>query len=413
VRVLLVNQAGYPDHVATAQHSWDLAQALRAAGHEVTVLTSRSRYGSTRADFPPRESVDGVKLIRVRTGRFGARTPWSRIGDFLGFLAAACWKALTLPRQDVCVCLTTPPYLAVVGWLLRLLRGTPYVVWSMDLYPDVPVAHGMIPATGWMTTLLVRTDRWLLNGATRVVALGRCMRDRLLDKGVPAETLATIHIWPHQDELGVAAGVDYRADWLLGDRLMVMYAGNFGMVHDMAVLADAVIRLGHRPDIVFAFVGGGPGKAGLLERLRQADVRNWLAADYQPRANLGALLEAADLHLASLRPGFEGLVVPSKVLGAMAAGRPVVYVGRETGEAARVILEAQAGAVVAAGDGAALARCITRYADDREAARRDGLAAREAAVTRWSAARALREWVVLLEGVPTGSAQRAAAATAR
>ncbi len=406
MQVLLINQAAYPDHVATAQHSWDLAQALRAAGHDVTIIASRSRYGGTGVAFPARESIEGVQLARVGSSRLGGRSAVARITDFATFLTGALWTALSLPRQDVCVCLTTPPYVAAVGWILRRLRGTPYVVWSMDLYPDVPVAHGMLAPTGLLARLLFRVDRRLLTGAARVVALGRCMRERLHTKGVAETALSTIHIWPHQEELTAAAAVDYRVQWCMGNRLVVMYAGNFGVVHDLEAVGDAVMRLAHRPDILFAFVGGGPGKEPLLNRLRAAGARNWIAAGYQPREQLEALLEAADIHLASLRRGFEGLVVPSKVLGALAAGRPVVYVGEATGEAARIIQEAVAGAVVAPGDGAALADVLAGYADDREAARRDGLAAREATTAHWSAARALHQWVTLLESVPEPTPQR-------
>jgi glycosyltransferase involved in cell wall biosynthesis len=399
MRVLLVNQAAHPDLVATAQVSWDLARALHAAGHEVTLLASRSRYGEPGAAFPAEEVREGIRIVRVAAGRFGHGNVGARSLDSVRFLAAAMRAALRLPRPDVCVCLTTPPFIALVGRLLRLVRGTPYVVWAMDLYPDVPVALGVLQRDHWGTALLHRVDRALLRGAARVVVLGRCMLARVVTKGVPRGTVRHIPIWAHQAPTQSASAAEYRDAWDAGNRFVVMYAGNFGLVHDLDTVADAVLRLAHRADILFAFVGGGPRKAPLLAQLREAGVSNVVEAGYQPPERLAALLGAADLHLATMLPGFEGLLVPSKVPGALDAGRPVAYVGGAHGEAARLVSEHGAGVVVATGDGAALADAIARYADDRPAARRAGAAGAAAVAGAWSARAALQAWVSLAEEV--------------
>jgi colanic acid biosynthesis glycosyl transferase WcaI len=403
MHVLLVNQAAHPDMVATAQVSWDLARALRAAGHEVTLLASRSRYGEPWSAFPAEEVREGIRIVRVAAGRFGHRSVGVRSLDSLRFLAAAMRAALRLPRPDLCVCLTTPPFIALVGRLLQLVRGTPYVVWAMDLYPDVPVALGMLRRDHWGTALLYRIDRALLRGAARVVVLGRCMQARVVAKGVRRVTVRHIPIWAHQAPVPRSADADYRDAWGAGSRFVVMYAGNYGLVHDLDTVADAVRRLAHRADLLFAFVGGGPRKAPLLAQLREAGVANFVEAGYQPPERLDALLRAADLHLATMLPGFEGLLVPSKVPGALDAGRPVAYVGGAMGEAARLVSEHGAGVVVATGDGAALADAIVRYADDRAAARRAGAAGAAAVAGSWSAPSALQTWVELVEEVVTGA----------
>ncbi|MBU6367592.1 MAG: glycosyltransferase family 4 protein, partial [Gemmatimonadetes bacterium] len=372
---------------------------------EVTLLASRSRYGEPGAAFPAEEVREGIRIVRVAAGRFGNGSVGVRSLDSVRFLMAACRAALRLPRPDLCLCLTTPPFVALVGRLLRLVRGTPYVVWAMDLYPDVPVALGVLRRDHWGTALLHRLDRALLRGAARVVVLGRCMQARVVAKGVPQAAVRHIPIWAHQAPPSAegTSAEHYRDAWGAGERFVVMYAGNFGLVHDLDTVADAVQRLVGRPDILFAFVGGGPRKAPLLAQLRGAGVTNWIEAGYQPPERLDALLRAADLHLATMLPGFEGLLVPSKVPGALDAGRPVAYVGGAHGEAARLVREHDAGVVVATGDGAGLAAAIARYADDRAAARRAGAAGAAAVSGVWSAPAALQAWVALAESVAAGA----------
>jgi len=401
-----VNQAAFPDVVATAQHGWDLVRALHAAGHDVTVIGSRSRYGDRGAAFPESEVAEGILIRRVRASRFGRGRLAAQALDAAAFLLGACWQALRLPRADLCICLTTPPFVAIIGWVLARLRGTPYILWSMDLYPDVPVALGVLPQRSIMARILYGIEQRLLRGAARVVVLGRCMEHRLLEKGLAVERIARIHIWAPRDH-GPTVDPDYRTRWEVGDRLLVAYAGNFGLVHDLDPIIDTVIRLGDHPDIRFAFIGEGPLKAELVRRLRVAGVKNWVEAGYQPREALAALLTAPDLHLASLHAGFEGLAVPSKVLGAMAVGRPVIYVGAAVGECARVIAESGGGAVVPNGDAAALADVLVRYAADRESVREAGARARTAVDTQWSTGQALAAWTTLVETIgPTAQGPR-------
>jgi glycosyltransferase involved in cell wall biosynthesis len=184
LRVLILNQPFHPDVVATAQIATDLADALVARGHSVTAIASRSIYGDTGATLPKFESVDGVEIRRVGSARFGRRSTLGRLIDFAGYYCQALVKGLRLERFDVVICLTTPPYIALVGLLIRSIRGGRVVYWLMDVYPDVMIAHGMLREG----SILHRVLRWLhhrvLESVDATIALGRCMRDRLVAQGV-------------------------------------------------------------------------------------------------------------------------------------------------------------------------------------------------------------------------------------
>ena len=144
MRVLLVNQVFHPDVAATAQHAHDLARHLVRHGHEVNVVASRSIYGERGRGLPRRELVDGATVHRVGGNLFGKAGLAGRLVDFVLFYVAAGFRAITLPKADVVVCFTTPPFIALLGWLLKRLRGSRFVYWVMDLYPEVPVGCGVM-----------------------------------------------------------------------------------------------------------------------------------------------------------------------------------------------------------------------------------------------------------------------------
>lgn len=404
MRILLLNQCFYPDVVATAQHGWDLARHLRREGHEVTAIASRSIYGSTGAVLPATEEIDGITIVRVGANMFGKSSISARTIDYARFYMLALWKAVWLPRHDVCICFTTPPFIALIGWLLRVIRGTKCVYWVMDLYPDLPVACGVMKERSLVTRFFEAVNRFCMRKADRIVVLGRCMRERVLAKGIDASRIATINVWSDHVEVRPVPRENnrFRKQWDVGDRFLVMYSGNFGLGHDIETIAEGVRLLAADDSIFFAFTGGGERKAELLELLRKSGVKNFVEGPYQPRERLDELLSAADLHIASLKDGCEGIMVPSKLYGVLAASRPVVFVGSHLGEGARVIDEENCGTVVPCGDAAAFAAAIRAYAKDPASAAAAGSRGRDALAGKWCAATALARWSALLSEVAGG-----------
>lgn len=409
MRVLLLNQAFYPDVVATAQHADDLARHLVAQGHEVTAIASRSIYGSKGAALPRRETVDGVEIRRVGASVFGKRGILARILDFALFYLLATVRTLTVRRPDVIVCFTTPPFIALVGWLARLLRGSKYVYWVMDLYPDLPVACGVMQARSPVTWFFERVNRFCLRRADRVVVLGRCMRDRVVAKGVAPERIDFIGVWSDAEEVRPTPRSEnaYRREWGVGDATLVMYSGNFGLGHDVQTMCEAAEALRENPSVRFAFVGGGKRKEEVEAFVRERGLENVVLAPYQPRERLGELLSAGDVHLASLKEGIEGIMVPSKLFGIMAASRPTLFVGHPTSEIARVLTERDCGVVIREGDAPAMVEAI--LALDADPAERDrlGANARRALAEVYDRRSACAAWTRVLEDVVNPAPQDA------
>ena len=404
MRIILLNQAFYPDHAATAQHAHDLARYLVSHGHQVAVVASRSIYGSKGAALPKRETIDGIKVYRVGKSLFGKSNILARMIDFALFYGLALIKVMTLKRPDVIVPFSTPPFIALVGWMLKTVKHCKTVYWVMDLYPDVPIAFGIIKADGLGTRLLEKIHRFCFNHSDRSVVLGRCMRDRLIGKGIPQEKISLIPPWADIDELEPLPRNEnpLRKEWGLEGKLVVMYSGNLGLAHDIDALRGAMENLKARDDIRFVFVGGGKLMAQMLQHCEEHQLTNTLFKPYQPRDDIRASLSLADLHLISQAESMTGLLVPSKLYGIMAAGRASVFIGNARAEVGRVLEETGSGKVVAVGDVDGLTETITALADDPDTCRRMGDAAREAMAQTYDRRHACAAWERLLTECVSG-----------
>jgi colanic acid biosynthesis glycosyl transferase WcaI len=166
----------------------------------------------------------------------------------------------------------------------------------------------------------------------------------------------------------------YRREHGLGDRLVVMYAGNVGMSQSLDLLVEAARRLRDRDDVVFVVNGAG---SALDDVVRQAEgLTNVRFVGPQPRARLPEVLASADVHLVPLRRGLARSSVPSKLYSILAAGRPVLASVDEGTEVARTVVAAAAGASVGPEDPDAFVPALVRLLDDPDARARMGASGR-------------------------------------
>ncbi len=403
-RLLFVNQYYWPDHASTAQHLTDLAESLADRGYECHVLCSRGGYKPGEASLPAEEVHNGVHIHRVWATALGRRNTFCRMTDYLSFYARAITRGLGFPRFDLVVTLTTPPIIGLVGTLLRRLRGSRHVYWSMDLHPDASIALGRMSARNPVVAGLAKLSNLVYRKADQVVVLGDYMRDRLADKGVRPTRIKTIPVWSRREEVYPLprAGHSLRQGLGLEGKFVAMYSGNLGLAHSFEEFLEAARRLRDRDDIVFLYVGGGPRLKEVREVQTTEGLNNIRLLDYFPREQLHASLSLADVHLVSMRREMTGIVVPGKLYGAMASGRPVLFVGPEHCESADTIREADCGLTVRLGDTDALVEALEHLSGDPDLASKLGRNGREAFLETYEREACCNGWAWML-GELTGA----------
>ena len=360
MRLLLLNQFYPPDVAPTGRYLHNLARELVSRGHQVDVLCSRGRYDDG-APVAPGE-LDGVRIERVAGLAAGSGSLLRRGAGFGWFLVSAAARARRLPRPDLILSLTTPPYVGLLARLLASWRGGRHAHWVMDVYPDVLAAHGLLRRQGLAWRALSALARLSLRESRLVVALGPEMK-RSLAACAPPEALRALPLWaPFEPSAEPRSTARRQALGWGEDELVLLYSGNLGRSHLLGEFLEAARRLGPGgPRWVFA--GGGPQRATVESfRARHPEAR----VECRPYVDDGELREAlaaGDVHLASLAPAFSGVVVPSKLQAAFALGRPLLFVGPRACEAGRWLEESGGGWLVEPGDVEGLLHALAQAGD--------------------------------------------------
>lgn len=339
MRVLLLNQTFYPDVVATAQVLSDFAVGLVERGHHVTAIASQRAYDNPAQRFPARETWRGVEIQRLPSAGFGKASLWRRAADFGFFSAVTTLRLLTLPRYDAVVALTSPPLVSyLAAWFCRL-RGAKLYYWVMDMNPDEALAAGWLREGSLPTRALEVMSRCSLRQSHRIIALDRFMRDRIVAKGIPAERVAVIPPWAHDEAVHFDAEgrARFRAAHGLSDKFVVMYSGNHSPVHPLTTLLEAARALADDPRFVFCFVGGGSEQPKVKKFAEENRLQNIRCLPYQPLNELAGSLSAADLHTVVLGDPFVGMIHPCKIYNILTVGSPVLYIGPEPSHLADIL----------------------------------------------------------------------------
>ena len=403
--VLFINRVYPPDFAATGQLLAELATALATDGWCVTVVCARTTPGA-----PGEEVTNGVRVARVGGLPFTRESHWMRALSYLSLYPLLLWRVWRQqPRADVIVTMTDPPLQLVLGPVLRWLTGARIVHWAQDIYPELAEELGVVPA-GLVTRALRVVSTWGLKRYDRIVVVGRCMRTRLLERGIAAEAVSVIPNWADAELVRPVAPEEnpFRTEHGLDDRFVVMYSGNLGLAHPFEQILDGAARLATAlPEALIVFVGVGPRLPWVKQQVEERGLGNVRFLPPQPKASLGESLSAADLHLACMHHNLCGLVVPSKVYGVLAAGRPCLFLGPAESEAACLIREHRCGEVLPSADGVTLAECITQWCGDRDRVEIAGRRAR-AAAEGWGLTQAVRAFETVFQEIncnpsPSGS----------
>jgi colanic acid biosynthesis glycosyl transferase WcaI len=397
-KIIFINRFFHPDLSATSQILTDLARDLSARGEEVCVVTGMQSYDDPSRIYARFEQVDGVQVIRIATSRFGRARLFGRLLDYLTFYLAAAWHLLRIVRsRDIVVAKTDPPLISVIAAAVSKVRGAILINWIQDLFPEVAQSLDVLrnPVIGRSLRCLRNAS---LTQARWNVVIGTQMGKRLIAEGVPAHMVREIPNWSDGEAIHPIErhANDLIDRWDLSARFVVGYSGNMGRAHEFGTLLGAAELLGRSSDIVFLLIGDGAQRPWIVRQIDQRGLKNVVLKPYQPKKLLSLSLSVPDIHLVSLHPDLEGLIVPSKFYGIAAAGRSTLYVGDKTGEIPQLLEAHGCGWTVALGESSQLASRIVELAANGAMVEAAGRNARQVFEANFDKRIAMQRWHSLL-----------------
>lgn len=409
-RITLLTEYFHPEEASTAQLLTELATDLTDQ-FDVSVITTFPNYhADDRARSVERsETYDCVSIRRVRSTQFDKDGLARRVVNWLSFTVLATIHLLWPGSdRDATVVLSNPPILPFAAWLIKRLRGTPYVYVVHDVYPDMPVALGYLDGHGMVARFWGEAMQAIYRDADRIVVLGDAMKEHIVDvmtddSGFDADTVAVIHNWqdPGFIQSAPKEGNEFAAEHETRDRFTLLYSGNVGRFHDIETAIDAIDLLGDRgrDDIQMLVIGDGAEKERLQELVAEREIDNVRFLPFQPRERLPETLTCGDAALVGVDSAVSGLCVSSKLYSSLAAGVPVLAVTAADDEVARVVEGADCGTHLAPGNAEAVADVLATWADSPALVDRLGARARKRFVEGYTRATAVAQYRAILEDV--------------
>ena len=366
--ILLLNQFFWPDSAATSQLLTDLARGLAREGHTVYAISADGGYAVSAAGDPPPVSIHRVKALPFVRGKVG------RVLSYLSFYLLAAVRGLTLPKPDLVLTLTTPPLLSLLGTLISTLRGSRHFIWEMDVYPDVAIDLNYFRAGGLADRLTGYFADLSRRRADGIIALGECMKQRLVARGIPAARITVAENWAD------ASAIHPLPRPGNPDQLVLLYSGNLGLAHDLDTLTESILQLRSDDRFRFLFVGSGGRRQELADFCRQHEITSVELRPYVQRDSLSESLSAGDIGLVTQREACCGSVVPSKVYGLLAAGRPILFIGPRDATPARLVERFSCGWHIDCNNSSALTSMLQYLAANPSVVAQAGHRARQALV---------------------------------
>jgi colanic acid biosynthesis glycosyl transferase WcaI len=375
MRILLLTTYFRPESAANAVLMTQLAEELTEQGHRVTVITAMPHYDKNRIW----DEYRGRLWMRERRGEINIHRVYiyvpphktslvGRLLNYASFNLLSTLAGLMAGKHDVLLVPSPPLTNGVFGFVISRLRGMPFIYNVQDLYPDVAVRLGILKNPR-VIRFFEAMERFVYHKAAGVSVISDDMRRNLMGKGVPEDKLVIIPNFVNTEFVKPLPRKNcFSQEQQFDDKFVALFAGNVGLSQGLEIVIEAAERLKDIPDLLFAIVGDGSAKAGLVAEAEKRGLHNIRFLPWQPYERVPELYSAADVCLATLRRGITEDSVPSKLYTIMGVARPILASLDSSSDTWRMIEQAGSGLCVEPEDAKALAEAVLTLYNDREKA---------------------------------------------
>ncbi|WP_454726776.1 MULTISPECIES: WcaI family glycosyltransferase [Cupriavidus] len=406
-----------PELTGIGKYTSEQAEWLVAQGHEVRVITAPPYYPDWKvaegykASSYKQETRNGVSVLRAPLWVPSKPSGLKRLVHLATFavssmpvlFAQARWK------PDVVFVVEPPLFCSPAVLLFAKLIGSKTWLHIQDFEVDAAFALGILKNER-AKRIVERMENRLLRWFDRVSTISQAMMRLAEAKGVDRSRLVHFPNWVdvetiHPEVKGHAIRDELN---IPADAVVALYSGNMGHKQGLEILGRAAHLLQDSQNIHFVFCGNGPGRTALEETCTRLNRAHFLPL--QPAERLPSLLASADIHLLPQRADAADLVMPSKLTGMLASGRPIVATAAAGTEVAEVV--SGRGITVSPGDASAVADAVSSLASNEALRTALGAAARQYAETSLALDSLLTRFTVhvadVLSGKPVGEHPRSA-----
>jgi colanic acid biosynthesis glycosyl transferase WcaI len=405
MRILILGINFTPELTGIGKYTGDLAHYLTQRGHQVHVVTAPPYYPHWRVITGYRswayqqEVIEGA--IVYRCPLWVPRHPrgFNRLVHLVSFaissfpimLAQSRWK------PQLVLCIAPAIVSAPTAWLTARLAGCKAWLHIQDFELDAALRLDMLPGLAWASNIFQRLERTLLNSFDHLSSISIRMLAHLAGKGVPADKVSLFANWVDCEVITPTNRLNsFRSEWHFSEEtVIILYSGNMGHKQGLETLIESARLLHSNPAIQFVLCGEGAARASLQQQA--SNLSNVHFHPLLPAGQLNQLLNTADIHALTQRRNAADLVMPSKLSGMLASGRPVIATALPGTELAAVI--EQVGVLVSPENPAELVKAILLLTQHPELRQKLGQRGRSYALTYWNKLTVLNSWIQEVESL--------------
>ena len=384
MRLLVISPHFEPDMAPTGIIVTSLVEQWLEQGHQVEVITSLPWYEKHEVENQwkgrlfRKEEKESLTVTRLHPFPQDKNKLIRRLVGFLAFSFLALIASVSKKGPfDTVIVISPPLTLGTVGKAAAVRHRCKLLLNLQDIFPDIAITLGKIKSRSSIK-VLEKYEKLTYSGTDSITVLSKDLEKNVNKKIESIKNPPQITVIPNflisssikpQDRL-----TEYRKEHHLGEKFVVMYAGNLGNSQSFELITDAAKKHEDRDDVVYVINGGGVMSSSLKQQAN--NLRNLVVIGYQPIERLPEVLATADLHLVPLRTGLGGMSVPSKIYSVFAAGRPVIASVDPGTEIERIVIESEGGIVLPPDDFESFISAVEKLIEDSEMLKEMGHKAR-------------------------------------
>ena len=384
MEILFFNRSFYPDTEATGQFLTELCEDLTKSGCNITVICGKSYHVHVerKSFFIQKEKYKSMDIIRAR----GTTLPknfliFRLINLSFYFIFAFIGGFLVKKKPEIVITQTDPPVSGLLGIFFAKWYKAKFIYSCKDIYPEVGVITGRL-TNPILNFLLKKINLLSFKSADKIICLGEDMKRRIASKDIDENKIFVIHDWADTASIYPIPESEnpFILEYCLQNYFTVMYSGNIGFTQGLDRVIDVADYFKKNKKIKFLLVGEGADKINLQKLVNEQGLTNTIFLPYQPKEKLKFSLSAPNLHLITFVKGLAGVMVPSKIYGILAAGKPfIAWIDKES-EIYTITEKFKCGIAVSPGDVQGMISAIEWSINNNEKLIQMGQNARQAAL---------------------------------
>ncbi|MFD1926925.1 glycosyltransferase family 4 protein [Sporosarcina siberiensis] len=383
--VAILCQYFYPEPISSATLPTELAIGLRERGLSVGVLSGNP--GSKRAVSYDKE-INGVTIKRVTYATFNDKKKVGRILNFFTLFVAMLSKTNYLRGFKTIIVYSNPPILPLIPYYLNKFFGNKFIFVSFDVYPDNALKMDLIKKGGVIHRLMNFINKRVYRKAHKVILLGSEMKDYVVENGL-AQTTKNLEVIPnwYSNEASVVNQEIINEEYIKiyeENTFVVLYSGNMGLFQDMNTILEGLLTYKNNSEILFIFCGHGTKMQEVKNYIEQHNINNAKVYGFLTGSEYADVLKISDLCIVSLEQGVEGMGVPSKTYGYLAAGKPIIAIMSSKTDIAIDVLTYECGESILQGDVQGLTNAIEQYKEDTVLKQKHSINAKKLYTTKYT-----------------------------